>query len=487
MQAKSKPSNFKEGALYIRVSTGKQEELSPDAQKRLLLDYAKKNGVFIDQDHVYMENGISGRRADKRPAFQRMIAAAKKNPKPFDVILVWKYSRFARNQDESAFYKSILRKKCGVDVVSITEPIMDGMYGRLIEMIIEWSDEFYSYNLAQEVYRGMSEKALHGGYQSTPCLGYRAIGGGKPFVIDEREYKIIQYIFDQYDTNYLDITAIARKANGLGYRTKRGNPFEKRSVEHILRNPFYIGEVTWNGITFQGEHETRLNPERYKKRITRLDSEFRPKKRRSVSSCSHWLSGLVKCPICGATLSYNRAGKDGNDSFFYCWKYAKGIHEGSVSITEKKLIRHVFQYFEKILARADFQYEYRTAIAPVQESELTLLEEELTRLEVRERRIRLAYENEIDTIEEYKENKTRIQANREELEKAIELYSKSTETMSLSKNEARNQIRHVYDVISNPNIDYQTKGILLRSIVEKIVYDKPNQKLIFYLHFSEDS
>jgi len=479
-------TQFNEGALYIRVSTGKQEELSPDAQKRLLLDYAKKNGIYIDKNHIYMENGISGKQADKRPAFQRMIAEAKGEPRPFDVILVWKFSRFARNQDESAFYKSILRKKCGVDVISITEPIMDGMYGRLIEMIIEWSDEFYSYNLAQEVSRGMSENALRGGYQSTPCLGYHAVGGGRPFVIDNQEYKIVQYIFDQYDTNYQDTTAIARKVNSFGYRTKRGNLFEKRSIELILKNPFYIGEVTWNGITFQGEHETRLDPERFHKRIARLDSEFSPKKRRSISSCAHWLSGLVKCPICGATLGYNRAGKNGNNSFFYCWKYAKGMHEGSVSITEKKLIRHVLQYFEKILDGADFEYGYRTAIAPAQESELSLLEEELARLDIRERRIRLAYENEIDTLEEYKGNKTRIQADRNQLQKAMRSYSQST-APSRSKIEARNQIRHIYEVVSNPDIDYQIKGVLLRSIVEKIVYDKPNQKLIFYLYFTDNS
>lgn len=45
-------------------------------------------------------------------------------------------------------YKGMLRKKLDIDVVSISEPVLDGMYGRLIEMIIEWQDEFYSYNLA---------------------------------------------------------------------------------------------------------------------------------------------------------------------------------------------------------------------------------------------------------------------------------------------------------------------------------------------------
>ena len=67
---------MKNGAIYIRVSTDRQEELSPDAQRRLILDYAKKNDIIISEDYIYTE-AISGRHANKRPQFQRMVAAAK--------------------------------------------------------------------------------------------------------------------------------------------------------------------------------------------------------------------------------------------------------------------------------------------------------------------------------------------------------------------------------------------------------------------------
>ncbi len=97
-----------------------------------------------------------------------MIAAAKSDSHPFDVILVWKFSRFARNQEESIVYKSLLRKKCHVDVVSISEPVIEGPFGSLIERIIEWMDEYYSVRLSGEVTRGMTEKALRGGYQARP-------------------------------------------------------------------------------------------------------------------------------------------------------------------------------------------------------------------------------------------------------------------------------------------------------------------------------
>ena len=140
---KEKVSERKTGAIYIRVSTDKQEELSPDAQLRLLLDYAKKDSIDVPKEYIFQDNGISGRKANKRPAFQNMIALAKSREHPIDTIIVWKFSRFARNQEESIVYKSLLKKN-DVDVVSISEPLVDGPFGSLIERIIEWMDEYYS-------------------------------------------------------------------------------------------------------------------------------------------------------------------------------------------------------------------------------------------------------------------------------------------------------------------------------------------------------
>ena len=94
-------SALKNGALYIRVSTADQTELSPDAQQRLLLDYAKKNGIVIAKEFIF-EESVSGRHADRRPKFQEMIALAKQDSHPIDVILVWKYSRFARANSGSS-------------------------------------------------------------------------------------------------------------------------------------------------------------------------------------------------------------------------------------------------------------------------------------------------------------------------------------------------------------------------------------------------
>ena len=151
------------GAAYIRVSTDDQLEYSPESQLEEIKRYCLQHNILLPSEYIFVEeDGRSGRKSSNRYAFQNMIATAKTKPKPFDVIVLWKFSRFARNQDESTFYKSMLRKKLGIDVVSVSEPLIDGMYGRLIEMIIEWQDEFYSVNLSGEVRRSMLSRARKG-------------------------------------------------------------------------------------------------------------------------------------------------------------------------------------------------------------------------------------------------------------------------------------------------------------------------------------
>ena len=481
------PTTLEIGAAYVRVSTDDQTELSPDAQIRVILDAAKADGFIIPKEYIFIEKkGISGRKADNRSEFQRMIAFAKsQRPAPFKRLYLWKFSRFARNQEESTFYKGILRKKCGVEIKSVSEPIMEGMFGRLIETIIEWFDEYYSINLSGEVIRGMTEKALREGYQSTPCLGYRAVGEGKPFIVDEKSYAIVEYIFQTYHSGK-DMTATARATNSKGYRTRRGNRFDRRGINRILTNRFYIGEVVWNGYTFQGTHEIRTSITSIFDDVQkRLEKEYRPQKRREVSSNAHWLSGMLKCSVCGSSLGYNRSNdQKKRPDFFQCWKYAKGFHEGSCCLSVRLAEKAVIESLEEVLATNELEYEYIRKTNDTVNAEEVAIQEALAHLEVKERRIREAYENEIDTLEEYKQNKLRLKSEREELMADAERLHRQAEQapdVVPSKEDVMRQVAHVHEIISDSNIDYETKGNALRKIVKDIVFDRKKGHL--YIHF----
>ena len=160
-------------ALYARVSSDRQDvDLSVSAQLRALKEYAKANDYSVARE--YVDEAESGRVAD-RPQFREMIEEGGKPKAPFDVILVWKFSRFTRKREHAVAFKSQLRRK-GIRVVSITEQAEDNATGRLLEGIIESVDEYYSENLAQEVVRGMREAASRGFFLgSNAPFGYRKI------------------------------------------------------------------------------------------------------------------------------------------------------------------------------------------------------------------------------------------------------------------------------------------------------------------------
>ena len=483
------------GAAYIRVSTDKQEELSPDAQKRLIIDYAKKHGILLSERDIFVENGISGKKADKRPMFQQMIALAKSKEHPYDVILVWKFSRFARNQDESILYKSLLRKK-NVDVISISEPIIDGPFGSLIERIIEWMDEYYSINLAGEVRRGMTEKALRGGYQSLPPMGYDHHKGGIP-TINEQEAHIVRLIFQMYNSG-TDFASIARKLNESGYRTRRGNVFELRVVRYILQNPFYIGKIRWNRakhnsywenkpediIIADGQHEPIISEDEFNKANERIKNEFKPCRRKGDCYARHWLCGVLKCCYCGSNLIYinNKRNKCGTGNF-QCYKYGKGMHSNSCSVSELKAEASVFEALEHIIETGYVDFKYCKTEINSSNSQLSFLQKELDNLSKKEKRIKDAYVNGIDTMEEYKENKNIIAKERTQIkDKMNALVSPSESSETELKEQMLLRCRNVYAILKS-GAELEKKTAAIRSICESITYNKEKKEFeyVFYL------
>lgn len=478
---------------YVRVSTGKQDELSPDSQAKLLKDYAKSHGYVVSK--IFYEVGISGRKADKRPEFQKMIGLAKSSDHPADAILVWKYSRFARNQEESIVYKSLLKKKHNVDVISVSEPLVDGPFGSLIERIIEWMDEYYSVRLSGEVTRGMKEKAERGGYQARPPLGYKIVTHKEPPVIVPEEAEIVKLIFEKYANENLGIFEIARLLNMHNFKTSHGKEFERRSIEYILQNPTYCGMIRWNRtinesneirpesewIVTDGEHPAIISKELFGKAQERYKREYRPRGARPVSTYKHWLSGVVKCPTCGRTMTAATI-KNATRvySHFRCYGYTKGKCMAQNSISSLKLEPAVLESIKTVLDSGKITYRKIESKTDDSLDLKTILEDQIKKIDVKLQRIKEAYMNGIDTMEEYKENKQAVQEEKENLEKQL---SEIKEEKNNSENDDRDmllRVKNVYDILSSDSVDVMTKNEVLRSVVEKIVYEKDKDLLKVY-------
>ena len=132
----------------------------------------------------------------------------------------------------------------------------------------------------------------------------------------------------------------------------------------------------------------------------------------------------------------------------------------------------------------DFEYEYHTPESADLASQRSSLMHELEKISSREARIRLAFENGVDSLEEYKENKERLQRTRAAIQEQISELDSAASPQKPSRETVLSCVRNVYDVIKDPDVDSDTKGTFMRSIVEDIVVDKENQQLVFRLYIS---
>lgn len=320
-------------AAYIRVSTEEQAEYSPDSQLKRIREYAASHRLSIPPEYIFIDEGISGRSAKNRPAFLRMIHLAQQKPRPFDRILVWKFSRFARNRQDSILYKSMLRKEYGIDVVSITEQLSQDPTSILIEALLEAMDEYYSLNLAQEVRRGMNEKFSRGGVVTSPPFGYRM--GTASYEPDDRQAAVVRLIFQDFLSGK-NLREIAGHLNELHISTTRGNAFSPRTIRYILGNPVYIGKqrrhltgaIPGPVTVVDALHPPIIPPEDFmkvQKKLLRLEKIHRNGSGSAASS--FLLQGLVRCSHCHATLT--RCGQDR----LQCCRYARGQCSKSHSVS----------------------------------------------------------------------------------------------------------------------------------------------------------
>ena len=482
---------FRIGAAYIRVSDERQDEYSPDSQLKKIREYAAKEGYQIPDDYVFYDDGISGKSTRKRGEFNLMIAVAKEKNHPFDKIYVWKFSRFARNQEESLVYKNLLRKH-DVAVVSVSEPLPDGAYGDLIERIIEWMDEFYLTNLATEVRRGMTEKASRGEPTCAPPFGYIMRDGCYYPDEDSGAADIVREIFRRYADGE-GMREIANNIGTRGVRTKFGGMPQNRWIEYILNNPCYIGMIRWsrdgvravskrdydndNIMTVQGHHEPLIDRALWDDVRIRLEAQKRlyPAHARREQPIEYMLKGLVRCSSCGGTLAVNGISGKARTRCLQCCNYARAACHVSHGITIPRIESAVIGCLRQAVGSQTF------AVMPSKprESEQKGVDyDKLITLEKRRlERAKEAYLAGVDTIEQYaavKEDSTN------KIAELTAMRDRDNAPQSLDTASYAAKVAKVLEIITDEEIAPAAKNEALRTVVEKIVYNKPEERVEIY-------
>ena len=383
-------------ALYARFSSDNQRAESIDAQLRAMRNYCKDHNYIITE--TYTDEAKSAT-TDRRPAFQQMIADSSK--KTFDIVLVHKLDRFARNRYDSAVYKRELRKN-GVIVCSVLENLDNSPESIMMESVLEGMSEYYSQNLAREVMKGMRETALqckHTG--GKPPLGYDVDEDTKKLIINPYEAETVKLIFDMYSKGY-GYSAILDELHNQNRKTKKGTDFVKNSLYSILTNPKYQGVYVYNRSSAK-DCEGRRNTHLYKDNDDIIavdggcpqivDKDIYNKVQSILVSHKHTggrmnakenylLSGKVICKECGRTMTGSKR-KSGRSKLVHITyrcpsnKYSCSNREINKNYLEDYVVSMLEQYIlnHSALKKIAKQIQYKSETSNAEDVKEQIYEE----------------------------------------------------------------------------------------------------------------
>ena len=290
------------------------------------MEYTKYSGITVVG--TYIDRALSAKTA-RRPEFQRMIRDSAKGL--FDLVIVWKLDRFARNRYDASHYKNALREN-GVKLVSAKETISEGSEGIILESVLEGYAEYYSVDLAEKVNRGMegnAYKCMTNG--SITPMGYY-VDEDQHLQIDEKKAPFVREIFLRFAAGE-SLKSIVENMNarGVGIAIKgrhgRSKPHEialtYNSVRHILMNRKYLGEYRFNGYVVENGIPAIIEKEIFDKAQKRFEVNKRAPAAHKAEE-EYMLTTKLFCGKCGAMMiGESGMGKSGKVYHYYKCARAK--------------------------------------------------------------------------------------------------------------------------------------------------------------------
>ena len=370
--------------IYARYSSDNQREESIEGQIRECTAYAERNGITVVRH--YIDRAFSAK-TDHRPDFQQMIRDS--NKKMFEIVLVWKFDRFARNRFDSANYKMILKKN-NVHLISVMEPIAEGSQGILVETLLEGMAEYYSAELSEKVIRGQTENALKGKCTGgTGTIGYK-IDADKFYRIDSLVAPLVLEAFQRYD-NGEKIVEILNYLNAKGVRNMLGGKLTCSSMNTMLKNRRYIGELSFRDTVVPDAIPAIVPKDLFDRVQKRLEKNKRAPAHGKADE-EYLLTTKLFCGKCGA-LMFGESGTSATGRTYYYYKCAtakrrKGCNKKTVQkewlenlvVQETMKLIHDDAVIERIVQLVmDFQNQENTTI-PLLEKQLREVDRKLDNL-----------------------------------------------------------------------------------------------------------
>lgn len=444
----------KKVAIYCRVSTTEQAEegYSIGEQKKLLTYECEKNGNTVYK--IYSDEGISGKNIKARPALKELLNDA--NEGKFDSVIVWKINRIGRNLKDVLDMVDLFDRN-NITFKSATEPFDTTTPGGKMQFqMMALIGEFERGTIAQNVKMGMMARAREGRWNGNVIIGYdlklkehttNKKRKDTELVVNEKEAEIVRTIFTMYSQGN-GYKAIANYLNKFGYKTKKGNPFSLTAIKDILNNPVYIGKIRYNlrpnwsekrrkgtnsnPLIVDGKHEAIIEQELWDKVQSMLQtSKGKPSR---IYDGEFPLTGILKCPQCGAgmvIMRTSRTRKDGTKRRleYYCcgnWKNKGTAVCHSNAIRVDKANAYVFGKLSELLSNdklvrdivKNINTDRKHKVDPSKD-ELQKLTKELDKISAKKDKLFEAFEEDIITKEEFKERVAELQSRERLLQEDV--------------------------------------------------------------------
>ena len=299
--------------IYARYSSDNQREESIEGQIRECTAYAEKNGITVVKH--YIDRALSAK-TDNRPDFQQMIKDSEK--RLFDIVLVWKLDRFARNRYDSAHYEYQLERN-HVKLVSATEPISDSPAGIMVKSMLTGMAEYYSAELSEKVVRGMTENVLKGKYNGgTIPIGFK-VDEEKFFQVDPLKAPFVVEAFQRYNGG-ATMKELMNWLNDSGVTTNRNQKFTYNSVQTLLTNKRYIGENHFKDIVMPDSIPAIVDKDLFEEVQQKIKKNSRAPARHKAED-DYLLTTKLFCGMCGAMM-FGECGTGRNKVVHHYYKCA---------------------------------------------------------------------------------------------------------------------------------------------------------------------
>ena len=382
--------------IYTRVSTSMQVDgFSLEAQRTRLLKFAEFKELEVAGE--YSDKGRSGKNVQGRPEFQRMLKDIENGKDKVSFVLVFKLSRFGRN---AADVLTSLQKIQDYNVNLIcAEDGLDSSHGtgKMMIQILSAVAELERDNIRVQTMEGRIQKAREGKWNGGFApYGYKLVDGKLEIADDEVE--IIRIIFDKFVNTTIGINGIAKYLNEQGYlKKKRQNNttdyYNPTFIKCVLDNPVYCGKIAFQRRktekiagkheeyhivkqsdfpVYDGIHEAIISEDLWLQAQKKRKKTGHKSDKKHKLEHEHLLSGILKCPICGANLYGNVNRKKKGDStyykeyFFYACKHRKQVNGVRCNYdkqwNEEKINNAVEETIRKVVNNPDFETALRKKI-----------------------------------------------------------------------------------------------------------------------------